>query len=320
MFEMQLRVHAPLRSALKSARARYGIETLELTDEFVAEVPEDLRDELANWVEALNDSLSGQGPSEGVALKLDSPELTPENIARALRREITTRREAEVQRWLALHGADDWLIEVDGFPDDSFELHPDIAKLRDDERIAARLPYVEKRRQERNAEIQEFVTNCSLARLGLTDYAKSIPEYARAAKEDYDVRSVALDHYVKAVAGVSPDSLVLVKASDHFKKAKFEERTAPSLRAFEVLDRVTKAISELPTPEGVDVSVGRLHRYRRAVADKGRWLQDEPVTVVMVTVTPYCLGDKIVLFFADSQEKKRFFSDVADEPVDEISP
>lgn len=308
MYEMKLLVHAPLRSALKSGRARYGTETVDLSDEFVAKIPEELRTELAHWIEALQEASERQYPFEEAALDLESPDITPENVSDALRRARAARRERQVQRWLDMWKDDDWLFEDNGF-DVEVHVQPEVLQLRDDARIAERLPRVEAQRVKRQAAIEENSKRYSAAWEGLTAYAKSIPEYARAAKEKYDVRSVALDHYLKALAGVGPESLVLVKASDEFKKAKLEERTAPNRLSFGVLDDVNKAIGELPKPDGVDVEVGRVHRFRRALADKGKWLQDEPVTVVPVTVRPHCLGEKMVLFFADAEEKKRFFVD-----------
>jgi hypothetical protein len=301
MERMRIQVHTPLLVALDGGYSRHGYETKELSDEDVAKVPPWLRGELGVWIRRAWEDADSRDPSDAACLQLDTPDASMEAIVRALRREQVARRRKLADEWLR-KSDDDWI-------EDEFisrELHRDVVQLLDLPDVATRVERVRKKIDELDRAETAGIEARKRAQAGLNAYALSIPEYARAAKEGYDVQSVALEHFVRAVASFDADAIVLETRSDSYKRCKLEERKAPNEHAFRVLDAVKTHIEQLPKPDGVEVRLGRIQRFRRGRLEKGKWGYDVPVTVVMATVTCFSVVlDRIVLFFADAEDMKR---------------
>lgn len=308
MQEMYLHVHTPLRDALRAGHATHGFERIELTDQDVRSVPDVLRDELAIWVElAARDDNPHEFDSR-CCLRLEAPDVGMPNVVRALQREAKARRAAMAATWLAKRD-EEW---IDSTPFDRC-IHVEVAGLADFPDVDRRLERVRKKLEEMERADSAQYEASERAQKGLTIYAQHVPQYARAAKEGYDVAVAALDHFVHAIAAFDADATVLTKSSEEFKRAKLDERKAPNQHAFDVLDAVTAHIKKLPSPDGVDVNVGRIQRYRRGVVRDRKWVLDVPVTVVIVTCTAYIADDRVVLFFADAEEKKKNYADLTDD-------
>jgi hypothetical protein len=257
-----------------------------LTDEDVQRIPAELREELGEWVLAARSNK---------ALEIETPDATLDNVIVALGREAKARRERAIDKWLAADTAA-W-FDAEG------RLDAEVAKLADDPRIAADRTLREHVRAERDL-LKE------VAEVGLQEYARLVPELERAVRERYDVRLAALDHYANAIAAVDEDGIVLRAGTPEYEHTRFDDRRAPSEHAFAVLDRLEERIKQLPKPNGIEIVLGRIQRYRRAVLKEHRgskkWCLDEPVTVVTAKVASPVAADRVVVVLADEEDRRRF--------------
>jgi hypothetical protein len=133
---------------------------------------------------------------------------------------------------------------------------------------------------------------------------QQVPDAARAAREGYDVRRVALEHFARAIAAFDEDAIILPPGTPEQDHARFDERRRPSEHAFAFVDRLRDHIDALPKPGGVSWTPPRVQRYRPAVLKEHRgvrkWGAGEPGTVVTVTVTTIDMPSWIIVFVAES--------------------
>jgi hypothetical protein len=303
--EMTIRVRAPIRRALRSGFARFGAEERSLSDEDVRAVPEELRDDLARFVESY-DSWDGQY-GEPLAVELDVPDDSIESIVAALRRErseaLAAAHAAKLKEWLDKPDAA-WIDEYgpwnpdndDFFAEGTVYVVREVYELRDDPAIAARIEQVTRLARGEHQKLEA-------ARAGLKEYALRLPQYQRAAEEGYDVVDVAVDALAAAIASRDEDAFVFRTDREEFKRSQLQERKAPDAYAFQVLDTVQEHIRSLVLPEGVDVTVGRVQRLKLATREGNKWMLSVPATVVPVWITPHVTAKRVVLFFADAEEK-----------------
>jgi hypothetical protein len=269
------------RVALAEGRTHHGVARCELSDEDIAQIPAELRDELAQWIERQH---AEDAPTP---LDLARPDIGIDGIVSALRRERELRTEHAVREWLS--------CRYEGWFDEDGRPSAEIEALREHPRIARAL---ELHRVEMKARAR--------AQNGLSQYvmAHRLPELLRAAQEGYDVSARALDHYAAQVAKFASDAIVLVEGTPEYDNGRFEERRSPSAHAFEVVDRVTMHVAKTPKPDGVDAVVDRVMVYRpgvlRRADDSERWAAGERVTVVRVQIGAPGCRERIVVFRAEA--------------------
>jgi hypothetical protein len=293
---LRIYLRAPIERVIKSGRSRHGIVSRELTDDDVQAVPVELREELAQHVREA-ESWRGEDYGDPPCLDLDEPEDSIDAIIAALRRDHAERRALAAKEWLDVPDVS-WTEVVFG---------KDV--IRDEILAFSDVPAVALRVEQINGHLQELEAASEAATEGLREYAQSLPEYRRGAQQGYDVSDVAVDAFVKAIAAVDEDAFIYRSDSEEFRRSQLHERRAPEEYAFVVLDRVTKHLEKLPKPRGVGVEVGRIVRFRQAVRDGAKWKLSVPITVVPIRIDPQVTAARVVLVFADAEEKATYVGD-----------
>lgn len=290
-------LNAPIERVIKNGHANSGVVRRTIDEEDVRAVPEELRGDLIDLVKRAR---AHEQDDELPCLELDVPDESIENIVSALKRERSARRHLAAKAWLAK--PDDAWINPDPWPffnDDDDLIVEEVRAFGDLAEVAARIEAVKKG-------AAETASKRDAALAGLREYAQALPEYQRAAAEGYDVRDAAVDAYAKAIASFDEDALIFRVDHEEFKRSQLQERKAPGQYAFEVSDGVSAHLKGLQGPKGIVARVGRIQRFRKAVREGAKWKLSVPVTVVPVWIEPRVTANRVVLFFADAEEKNKY--------------
>lgn len=293
--QLYIYLDAPIERVIKNGYAESGVVCRELHEEDIRAVPEDLRDDLIKLVKLARDH---EGDGEAPSLELDAPSESIENVVAALQRERAARRKLAAKEWLAKPD-DAWIDQGSLIFGDDDLIVEEVRTLADLPDVAARIERIRKG-------AAEAVSKRDAAREGLREYALGLPDYKRAAAENYDVTDAAVDVYAKAIAALDEDALTFRVDHEEFKRSQLHERKAPAQYAFEVSDAVSAHLKDIQGPKGVSATVGRIQRFRKAVKDGSKWKLSVPVTVVPVWIEPYVTAKRVVLFFADAEEKTNY--------------
>jgi hypothetical protein len=306
---MYVMLSAPLSKALRARRALYGNHRYELNDDDLSQIPEDVLEELEVWVQRAETHSEAPFLEEASPwLVLDAPDTTIDNIVRALRRERDTKRRAAAEVWAGLPDGD-WLVTKGP----KTEIDPQVLSLADLPIISERLDGVRKALARAEARKEAHREARKRAEAGIRAYVHQISDYARAAKEGYDVSQIGLTHYLAEISKFDEDAILVTEDSNGYKKAKLDERKAPNSYAFAVHDRVAAHLEKLTKPDGVETILRRIQRYRAGINVKDTWTLAQPVTVVVVEVRPLVATNQYVIFFADSDDNKKNFVNADDE-------
>lgn len=294
--QLYIYLNAPIGRVIKNGYANYGVVRRDLDENDVRAVPDELRDDLIDLVKRTR----AADEDEGVpCLELDVPDESIENIISALKREHSARRRLAAKAWLAK--PDDAWINPDPWPffNDDELIVEEVRAFSDLAEVAERMEKVKKG-------AAETTSKRDAAQAGLREYAQALPEYQRAAAEGYDVKDAAVDAYAKAIAAFDEDAITFRVDHEEFKRSQLQERKAPAQYAFEVSDGVSAHLKSLQSPKGIVARVGRIQRFRKAVREDSKWKLSVPVTVVPVWIEPRVTANRVVLFFADAEEKNKY--------------
>ncbi len=132
------------------------------------------------------------------------------------------------------------------------------------------------------------------AEAGLLEYALTLPDLERSAREGYEVKGAALNAYRDrvddAIRAIDRSSMVtdcMAEGDPAYQHASWEERSAPSTHALEIRDRVVAAVATVERPSCISCDVSRIMRYE---PDGGR--EDiapeqarDPYTAILIRIT-----------------------------------
>jgi hypothetical protein len=311
LYQARLFLRVTRTAALERGRGEYGYIDWTPTDAELAAIPADLRLRLIPYIaeaeKAFRRYSSSQsnedeaadylGPDDLLDIDTLEEEHRVDAVRRSLEQAATREREEAIDSWLKAP-PEKW-FEPFPWDDNDPELVDAVKPFLADPRIAKQLEVCK-------AAHMKGLEKKRLAAEGLNAYARAVPALSRAASENYNVKSAAVDHYVASIAKFDEDALVFRADQPEYMNAQLTERAAPNAHAFEVSDAVRKFVESLPTPAGVEVEIGRIMRHRRAYFDdkKKKWAHESPATVVPVYVRPHLIVERVVMFFADEDDRE----------------
>jgi hypothetical protein len=204
--------------------------------------------------------------------------------------------------WIQPHPSCGWELQIPG-------IHYMSAGARDERivaRVAALRPELERRRSERDAQLQidkakriaaaeakEATRKAARESLRQWALASHDPALARAAKDGYDVA----DAIVGCVAQALADEVcgeVSKEGTAHWDRWDYEDRCAPSAEAFAAYDHTKQAIEALDKPAGVNVTLQRIARVTvDAIEDEdGEDGEDDIYTAIVIMLDAPSTGCK----------------------------
>lgn len=298
MKQITLVVRASLDAALSTGIPLTGTEEYPVSHEDLANLPEGLRDEFKKW------AVTEGSPEKNRVLSLIRPELTWETIVASLEAARDHAETAEARKWAWEQNLDKWFWRwVDDDENEEWDIDPRAMMLSAKyPTVAARLPEIRAELEKRNAVVRSLPERRARASAGLRTYALSIPQLSRAAAEGYEVENEALNHFADALRGGDEDAFVLVEGTPEFERSKWDKRKAPNAAAFVRRDAVQALIERTPAPEGVEVRLEPIARFRRAEdvgVTEDHWVLSVPFTAIVVSIECPIAKRRIVVSIAE---------------------
>lgn len=309
MERIAIKVYVTLASALNANRANYGTASLELSDDDVSGLPEEVKAIVPDYVGSSARSLHVDSPnvsSTVAALHAEAERRATEATAKASAREA--RIEEALRRPLL-----DWIDPSDGtvksvramgleYSDSDHPALQELFKRADvvskpirakfeaerDERFA-------REQAERQAVYAAKEEAKARALAGAIDWAKGRATLARAAEEEYEVKSAVADFVaadieetVLDVEGVAVWAVLRERTAEYQAWGGYDERIAPLPYAFHARDAVVEALKAVPIPDGWEVDVSRIAHIIPGDDEK-------KFTGVVVTLSSPVTDDRVVV-------------------------